>query len=180
MQTQTIKVGLTINGHEVHVGHKFLENIARNLPDISKNQSIFEQLAYSENPEVRENVARNDSLNKHTVIKLALDHVQDVAKAVLSNRKHAKVIDEEVMNKLMAMGNIELLCEIASSVEDFVLCDICDLVNKLSQHTNARVRYALCNRVFSDVVSVKILQKLVNDEDVDVSEVAREALEGRL
>ena len=47
MQTQTIKTELVINGSGVVIGHQFLEDIVRDIPDIKENKSAFSTLAQS-------------------------------------------------------------------------------------------------------------------------------------
>lgn len=58
MLENKINVELTINGQKVKVGHKFLEDISMNIPDVKENSKIFTILAYSDNFEVRDNIAR--------------------------------------------------------------------------------------------------------------------------
>ena len=40
MQTQTIKIELSINGQKVIIGHQFLEDVIRNIPDIKDKKSF--------------------------------------------------------------------------------------------------------------------------------------------
>jgi len=49
MQTQKIKIELSINGIKVTIGHQFLEDIVRYILDIKEKQVIFDTLAKSEN-----------------------------------------------------------------------------------------------------------------------------------
>ena len=65
---QTIKTELSINGKSVVIGHQFLKNIVREIPDIKENQEVFSILAQSDNPDVREVLSRYiDNLNKDTM-----------------------------------------------------------------------------------------------------------------
>jgi len=75
MQTQIIKTELLINGKSVVIGHQFLENIVREIPDIKENQEVFSILAQSDDPEVREVVSRQfDHLAKDDIRFLLLLH----------------------------------------------------------------------------------------------------------
>jgi hypothetical protein len=44
---QTIKTELVVNGSKVVVGHQFLEDIVRNIPDVKENKSVFTTLSLS-------------------------------------------------------------------------------------------------------------------------------------
>ena len=48
MQTQTIKTELLINGKKAIVGHQFLEDIVKDIPDIKENREIFNDLIFSD------------------------------------------------------------------------------------------------------------------------------------
>ena len=45
MQKEEMKIELTINGQKVKVGHRFLESVCRDIPDIKENTKIFNILA---------------------------------------------------------------------------------------------------------------------------------------
>ncbi|MEA2018944.1 MAG: hypothetical protein U9N59_10905 [Campylobacterota bacterium] len=179
MQTQTIKIELLINGKKVNIGHQFLEYIAKKIPDSKENQSIFDILACSDNPEVREALSYHDNLNKKTIHLLLEDTNQEVVDSILSNSTLAKHINEDVLFKIMKTGNIKYLTTIASNVEDYVKCDLCKIVKKLANHKNPLVRYELVRWRANDIVTNKILKQLSNDKDIDVAKEAQEELDRR-
>ena len=180
MQTQTIKIELLINGQKIAVGHRFLENMVSDIPDIKENSKIFEILAHSDNPEVRESLTRNDMLNKKTIALLLEDESEDVVDGVLSNVDLAKQIEEEALYKILEVNNIKLLSTIASNIEDYTLCDGCKLAKKLAKHPVAVIRYNLVKwRRVSSLISTKLLKKLAKDADCDVAKDAQGELESR-
>ena len=179
MQTQKIKTELFINGSKVTIGHRFLEDIIRDIPDIKENQAIFGALAKSDNPDVRESNI-NISLAKAQTIHLLLnDENQEVVDNILSNSDLAKKINEDTLFRIIKSNNIKHLSTIASSIDDYALCNICKVANILSSHQNASVRYSLVNWRISDVITTRILKKLSKDKDIDIAKEAKEELSRR-
>jgi hypothetical protein len=140
---QTMKVELIINGKSVAVGHQFLEDIVRDIPDILENKAVFVTLVQSDNPEVRETISRKDNLSNKTVHLLLRDESQDVVDNVLSNTYLAKRIKEEALLDLIKTDNIKYLTIIASNLDSYELCNPCDIAMILSKHNNSAVRAAL-------------------------------------
>ena len=179
MQTQTIKTELLINGKKVVIGHQFLENIIRDIPDIKENKEIFNDLVLSDNPDVREYISRVDNIGKKSIHLLLDDTNQEVVDGVLSNSDLAKYISEEALIKIIDSDNTKLLMTIASNIEDYVKCDLCKIVNILANHKSVSVRYNLVRWRTNDIISIKILKQLSKDKDIDVAKEALEELERR-
>ena len=179
MQTQNIKTELTINETKVVIGHQFLEDIARNIPDVKENKAVFGVLAQSENPSVRETISRNDNLSKKIIHLLLNDENQEVVDNILSHNEHGKQISEETLFSLIASNNTKYLKTIAQNIDNYVLCDTCKIATILSEHENTSVRYSLVHWRSNDAVTSKILKKLSEDEDFDVAKQAKEALDWR-
>ncbi|MGB3962130.1 MAG: HEAT repeat domain-containing protein [Sulfurimonas sp.] len=171
-----IKAELKINGISVNVGHDFLESIIGNIPDTPSNQALFEELADSDNYEIRKSIASKDNLNKKTVLKLLKDSNSNVVVSVLGRSDAAKHIDDEHMQELIDGNNIEILSNIASNIDSFSKCDQCKLVKKLSKHPNPKVRYGLVRWRTANAVGRNILAELANDEDYDVAHEAKKEL----
>ena len=179
MQTQTIKTELLINGKKVVIGHQFLEDIVRDIPDIKENKEIFNDLVLSDNPDVREYLTRVDNIGKKSIHLLLNDTNQEVVDGVLSNSDLAKHISEEALMKIIDSDNTKLLMTIASNIEDYIKCDLCKIVNILANHKSVSVRYNLVRWRTNDIVSIKILKQLSKDKDIDVVKQALEELERR-
>ena len=92
---QTIKVDLKINNEKVEIGHQFLEDISSFISDLEENTAVFDILALSDNPEVREDISRKDNLSKKTIQLLLDDENQDVVDNILNNTELAKKIDKK-------------------------------------------------------------------------------------
>ena len=180
MKTQTIKAELLINGKKVVIGHQFLEDIVRDIPDIKENKEIFNALVLSDNPDVREYLTRVDNLSKKSVHILLNDTNQEVVDGVLSNSDLAKKISEEALLKIIDLDNTKLLMTIASNIDDYVKCDLCKIIKILANHKSISVRYNLVRYWSSDSVPVKILKQLAKDKDIDVAKEAAETLERRI
>ena len=179
MQTQIIKTELFINGKKVTVGHQFLEDIIRDIPDIKENKEIFNALVLSDNPYLRESLTRIDNIGKKSIHLLLNDTNQDVVDGVLSNAVLAKHISEEDLMKIIDSDNVKLLMTIASNIEEYVKCDLCKIVNILANHKSVSVRYNLVRWRANDIVSIKILKQLAKDKDIDVAKEATKELDNR-
>ena len=179
MQTQKIKTELLINGSKATIGHRFLEDIVRDIPDIKENKAIFEVLAKCDNPDVRESISGKDNLSKKTIHLLLDDENQEVVDNILSNSDLAKKINEDILFRIIKSDNIKHLSTIASSIDDYALCNICRVAKILSNHQNASVRYSLVKWRISDVITTIILKKLSQDKDIDVAREAKEELSRR-
>lgn len=176
---QTIKTELVVNGIKVVVGHQFLEDIVRDIPDVKENKPVFASLAQSDNPDVRESISRKDNLNSKIIHLLLKDENQEVVDNVLSNTDLAKYIKEETLFDIIEMNNIKYLKTIASNIDSYVLCDTCKIATILSKHKNASVRYALVHWGSSSAVTSKILKALSKDKDFDIAKEAKKTLEWR-
>ena len=176
---QTIKTELRVNGMEVIIGHQFLEDIVRDIPDIKENKSIFSTLALSDNPEVRESISRKDNLSNKTIHLLLNDENQEVVDNILSNSDIAKYIKEETLFDILKSDNIKYLKTIASNIDSYLLCDTCKIATILSKHKNTSVRFSLVRWSSANAVTSKILQVLSNDKDFDIANEAKKTLEWR-
>jgi len=172
---QIIKTELVVNGINVVVGHQFLEDIVRDIPDVKENKPVFALLAQSDNPDVRESISRKDNLNSKTIHLLLKDENQEVVDNVLANTDLAKYIKEETLFDIIKMNNIKYLKTIASNIDSYVLCDTCKIATILSKHKNASV----VHWGSSSAVTSKILKALSQDEDFDIAKEAKKTLEWR-
>lgn len=179
MKKQEISVEFTINGNKVKVGHEFLEDIARNIPDIKANRKIFDILATSNNYEIREHISRFDSLSSKAIKIFLEDDCIEVIDNILCNSSINKFITDEQLHTIIKKDNVQLLRTIGSNIDDYKNCNVCKVIKRLSKHSNAKVRYSLLQWRVSDFVTTKILQKLTNDSDMDVASKAKEKLKER-
>lgn len=179
MQKEEIKVELTINGVSVKVGHKFLEDISRDIPDVKENKKIFSLLALSNNHEVRENISSNEFLSKVAINILLKDESDEIIDNILSNRDTNKYITDVQMVEVIQKDNVKLLSTIANNINEFQSCNICKIIKKLANHKSSKVKYSLFSYGVSDLINVEILKKLAYDKDSDVAFEARKELKER-
>ena len=180
MLENEINVELTINGQKVKVGHKFLESIVYDIPDVKENSKIFTILASSNNFEVRDNVSRKDNLPSEAVEILLNDVSDDVVNRILSNRDVNKYITNEQIFSIIEKNNIKLLSTIAENIDEFHSCDKCEILNILVKHKSSKVKAALFSYSVSDLLSIEKLKELSNDEDFDVATEAKKELKNKL
>ena len=174
-----MKVELLINGEKVKLGHRFLESICRDIPDIKENIKIFNILAKSTNYEVREYISRNDNLSNETIEILLNDISEVVVDNLLSNRDINKKISDEQLKVIIEKDNIKLLTTIGSNIDDFKSCNRCKHIKYFAKHPSAKVRYSLFNYNISDLITTETLVELSKDEDFDVSREAKKELKNR-
>jgi len=179
--THEIQAHIEIDGIKVAVGHKFLEDIAYDIPDISKHKKVFEVLAKSSNFELREIIADKTHISKKTVSVLLNDSDQNVIEKLLKNRQACKKITQEQMDMLLDKANDKLLCTIAENIDDFHKCNIDVICTRLLSHNSSTVRYEFLNHSsFVSPISVESLKKLSMDTDFDVAAKAQEELKSYL
>ena len=179
MHTHTIQIELLIDGHKATVGHQFLEDTVRQIPDIEANKPIFDILAASDNPNVRRALTAKEFLSPKTVHTLLSDPDREVVEGILSNSHLAQLIRPKALKRILAADDVELLTTIGANIEDYTRCDTCSIADQLSRHPNPLVRYSLPGWMVSDVVSSRILKRLANDKDPDVAQRAAMSLEQR-
>jgi len=176
---EEIKVELLINGEKVKLGHRFLESICRDIPDIKENIKFFNILAKSSNYEVREYISRNDNLSNETIEILLNDISEVVVDNLLSNRDVNKKITDEQLKVIIEKDNIKLLTTIASNIDDFKSCNRCKFIKYFTKHSSSKVRYSLFNYNVSDLITTETLIELSKDEDFDVVLEAKKELKSR-
>lgn len=179
MTRSELKIDITINGQKVLCGHNFLENIAKNIPDIKGNKKVFDVLVTSNNDEVREAVSCNEFLSKEAIEILLQDENMEVIDNILSNRGISKHITDEQLNKIIEKDNTKLLSTIASNIDDFKSCEKCKVIKKLAAHPSSKVRYSLLGWIASDLINEKTLKQLCEDSDIDVATAAKEKIKSR-
>ncbi len=180
MLENEINVELTINGQKVKVGHKFLESIVYDIPDVKENSKIFTILASSNNFEVRDNVSRKDNLPSEAVEILLNDVSDDVVNRILLNRDVNKFITNEQIFSIIEKNNIKLLTTIAENLDEYHSCDKFKILNLLLKNKNSKVKIAFLSRCVSELLSLDQIKQLANDDDFDVAYEAKKELKNRL
>ena len=165
---------LVVNDVEVELGHEELDNISGCLSDHGGKSEILYQLAKSPSSLVRMNVVYNDAMNEKTAERLLRDTSIEVLRALVQTGQAQKIMTDEDMERLIAMGDTELLCNIAEKVGDFDACDVDALCKMLVAQKDPQVRFRLASN--SDTPR-EFIEELIDDEDVDVARAAENALD---
>ena len=168
-----LEAKLVVNGIELELGYSALGDSVLFLSSGKKNQGIYFELAKSPSSEVRQNVAKTNSLNDETVKLLVQDSSVEVLREIVSNYHAQEIITQEEIERLIAIGDTALLSTIAEIVENFELCDTDLICLKLLLHRDPQVRERLAE---NEYVSKVFLEKLSNDEDAEVAEAAKQTL----
>lgn len=180
MLENNIIVELTINGQKVKVGHKFLESIIIDIPDVKENMKIFTLLVCSDNYEIREKISNKDYLSKEAIDILLNDKSDDVIVNILSNRDVNKYITNEQIFSIIEKDNTKLLSTIANNIDEFKNCDRCKIISHMVKHESAKVKASLFSYNVSDLLSNEMLTELSNDKDFDVAYEAKKELKDRM
>ena len=165
---------LVVNDVEVELGHEELDMISGSLSDHEDKSEILYELAKSPSSRVRMNVVYNDAMDEKTAERLIRDTSIDVLRTLVQNSQAQKIVTDQDMERLIAMGDTELLCNIAEKVGDFDDCDVDALCEMLVAQKDPQVRFRLASNYDTPM---RFLEVLVDDEDTDVERAAESTLE---
>lgn len=168
---------LTINDHEITLGHKGLEEIVYWLEDAPENSDIFHELAKLESSSLLVNLVDKEHLAKLTVRMLIEDSSLEVMRAVIDSRHARKHMTRRDMEAYLATGDCELLSTMAKDLEYFTeVYEVCEkewLCEKLAGQKDPGVRFALAENTDTPV---HVLEELTGDDDADVAKQAEKTL----
>jgi len=173
-----IETKLIIEGLSIKLGHRILEKIVDNIPDIQANKKAFEALASSSNYKIRESISKKEHINKKTISILLNDTNEEMkCKMILSNRSVNRKITQKQLERIIDSTNTRMICAIADSLNEFKKCKIKKIQKKLLSHPSSKVRYvfAYCSWRYGSIFTDD-LRKLAKDNDPDVAKMARKSL----
>lgn len=165
---------LVVNDVEVELGHEELDIISGCLSDHADKNEILYELAKSPSSLVRMNVVYNDAMDEKTAERLIRDTSIDILRALVQTSQAQKIVTDKDMERLIAMGDTELLCNIAEKVGDFDACDVDALCKMLVAQKDPQVRFRLASN--SDTPR-EFIEELIDDVDIDVVRAAEGTLE---
>jgi len=165
---------LVVNDVEVVLGHEELDVISGCLSDHEDKSEILYELAKSPSSLVRMNVVYNDAMDEKTAERLIRDTSIDVLRGLIQTSQAQKIVTDKDMERLIAMGDAELLCNIAEKVGDFDACDVDALCKMLVAQKDPQVRFRLASN--SDTPR-EFIEELIDDVDIDVARAAENALD---
>ena len=169
-----MKAKLVVNNVEIELGHEELDVISGCLSNDANKSKILYELSKSPSSVVRTSVVWNDAMDEKTAERLIRDSSIEVLRAIVQCDHAQKVATEEDMERFIATRDTELLCNIAEKIDDFEACDVEALCEKLVDQRDPQIRHRLASNYDTPV---RFLEKLVDDEDVDVAKAAEDALE---
>ena len=168
---------LIINDHEVRLGHKGLAEIAYWLEDKPEHSDIFHELAKSECSEVLVCLVDKEHLSRLTVRMLIEESSLEVMRAVVDSKKARRRMTRRDLETYIDFGDCEILTALATHLSDFTedyeICEPEWLCERLLSQPDPAVRYALAENTDTPE---DFLERLVEDDDVDVAGQAEETL----
>lgn len=180
MLKQEIKIEFTLNDQKVNVGHQFLEEIIKHIPDVKENESVFDLLATSNNYLIRESISKNTYLPKTTINILLSDKSDTIVENILLNRDINYLITDEQLQTIISRDNERLLEAIGFNLSNCKGRNSYIIIKQLLKHPCSKVRYSFFFHFKgANLISTKDLITLCNDEDFDIACEARRELNDR-
>jgi hypothetical protein len=169
---------ISVNGVEAKLGHVELEAMCWSLEDRDKNAGVLNELAKSGCVEIRKTVASYEELYGDTIEMLIKDNSIEVLREIVSNNQATEYLEKDDLIRFFKLGDTELLSSIAADVEryseQYEICELKWVCEQLSNHSDPSVRAMLAE---NEDVPMYILQKLSEDEDIDVASKAEATIE---
>ena len=165
---------LVVNDVEVELGHEELDMISGCLSGHVDKSAILYELAKSPSSLVRMNVVYNDAMDAKTAERLIRDTSINVLRALVQTSQAQEIMTDEDMGRLIAMGDTELLCNIAEKVGNFDACDVDALCKKLVAQKDPQIR---CQLASNSDTPREFIEALIDDIDMDVARAAENALD---
>ena len=174
-----IDATLKINNFEIKLGNETIQKIISELKDIADYQPIFDELAQSNNIEIRQEIyKRKDNISKEIIIKA----VQNNDKALDWEQRFwirknafdvAELLTEELIESCFENNDIERLKQIADSFEDLKNIDLIKLAKKYYNYPDTTVTQKL---VDNSSILAEIMLMFLDHPDIDVRLTAKENL----
>jgi len=174
-----MKAELIINNIKLDLGHRELNEISYALVDCDKTKDIYHELAQSPSTETRSNIALQENLHRKTVRLLLSDTQIEVMRTMSREDNFISNMTKEDVERFINNGDSEVLINMVNNIqtltEDYEICERDWLCEKLYAQEDPSVRYELAS---NEDTSEIIVKKLTDDPDINVSEAAKETLEG--
>ena len=174
-----MKAKLIINNITLELGHRELNEISYALNDCEKIKDIYHELAQSPSTETRSNIALQDNLHRKTVKLLLYDAQVEVMRTMSRENNFISNMNKEDIERFINIGDSEILTNMVDNIqnltENYEVCERDWLCEKFYTQADPSVRYELAS---SDEASGFIIKKLTEDPDINVSQAAKETLEG--
>jgi hypothetical protein len=174
-----MKGALIINNVRLELGYEMLNQLAYNMEDNNGTRDIAHELAQSLCCETRFHIASRSCLNPETVAFLLPDTRIEVMRAMIDNEEFISQMALADLERFINTGDPEILSSIVKAMSDltetYEVCERDWLCEKLCQHPDPAVRSELAG---NDETPEFFLKKLAQDPDLDVSQAAKDTLEG--
>lgn len=177
MKTEiTYRLVITENENEIFNAPLWYESIATivsDYPDENDCNQFYKLAASHPSASVRANVAYKDKLNSEVISILKKDKSINVLRNLSRTDAFFKVATDETLEAMINLYDAELSSNIASCLEAFEEIDIDRISFLLAKSPDPEIRRSLAG---NSCISKKILKSLLKDDDILVSNTAKESL----
>ncbi len=160
---------------EAVLGHQTVEALARAIADDPSNILLIDMFAKHPAAGVRRSVASHDSLSDQAVAMLAKDQDAEVRRALIGSKAFCRWIDTDTVLPMMAADR-DFAVEVIYCIEDLDMVDPAAIWDWLIAHSDPSVRLAVAQARYAPI---KIVRKLLDDEDHEVMLAARAWIDDR-
>jgi len=173
-----MKAELIINNVRLELGHKELNEISYAMDDCERNKDIYHELAKSPSAETKSVIVSQKNLHAKTVRLLLSDPQIEVMRSMVDQDKFISRMKKEDIERFINTGDSEILSDIVNNIseltEEHEVCEKDWLCEKLYQQADPTIRFKLGE---TDETPEFILNKLVQDPDINVSQAAQDTLD---
>ena len=167
-------IKLSVDGLEIDVGVELTVNIASYLNANEGNQELLHKLAMHKSASVRKQIAYKYNLSQETAKLLLADTDTGVLIAVSSSGSAKNVFTNDDFDYILSMNNEEVLEHIIYNLGEYTeLENVDDCYNEIMKLNNSYLNLRLASTYNAPK---KILKKLLQNEDPDVSSTAKQTL----
>lgn len=175
MASQTSVATLTIGSEAIALSEEVVQSIAFALEDHERHTQLFAELAKHPSCRVRQQVARNDKLDRPTVELLARDTDVEVLRNLVLSEAARRYLTLDMLVRMIEL-DAYLASALAHRIDDFGLATTVQLAERLMSHPDPIVRRDLAQ---ADATPKRFVKALCKDPDLSVMMAAQEALANR-
>ena len=156
---------LKVDGEEFLIGSHAIESLVGSARDHVANTKMFVALAKHPSSSVRQAVAYKDKINPETAMALSNDSDLEVVRTIARNEIFKKIASEQVLKRLLEIGDRILSDTIATNLKYYENCDYDPIVEIILASKDPAIRLSIAENYDTPK---RVLKKMANDPDPDV------------
>ena len=170
----SMEIKLIVDNTEFVMGAGFQQRLVDIIPDTPLYSDIFHILSQSGDAEVRSDLAYKDNLKEETVALLLEDKDTNVLNRILNNSTAEGIVTTEQLISFVNNGNTDIVKTIIQNLLNYENVDIDKVVDEILDMNNPSLALTLAE---GWSVPKRILKRLVESDDPDISYAAKKSLE---